>query len=200
MKKSSLGLAFALVGIVFLGANPKDDAEAAMEREDYAATLVIVSPLALKGVAWAQAILADQYRAGLGVPKDSSLAINWARKAADQGDANGQCTLGNMYFSGDCGPKDAAIAANWFRKSAMQGYAPAQEQLGYLYVIGEGVPKDPIQAYMWTLLSYWTYGTDGDWSRYQEATVDDLMESMSSSQIQEAEQRAKEWTPSLTKQ
>ena len=39
------------------------------------------------GDAWAQFNLGNMYSEGEGVPKDSAEAVNWYRKAAEQGDA-----------------------------------------------------------------------------------------------------------------
>ena len=49
------------------------------------------------GVAWAQSTLGLMYRRGEGVPQDDAQAVQWYRKAADQGDASAQFNLGVMY-------------------------------------------------------------------------------------------------------
>jgi formylglycine-generating enzyme required for sulfatase activity len=47
------------------------------------------------------------YLVGDGVPKDSTEAVKWFRKAAEQGHAEAQSTLGWMYDKGDDVPKDS---------------------------------------------------------------------------------------------
>ena len=53
------------------------------------------------------------YYNGQGVPQDYAQAVNWYRKAADQGDANAQRNLGNMYEDGRGVPRDYIQAHMW---------------------------------------------------------------------------------------
>jgi len=48
------------------------------------------------------------YEKGEGVPKGAAKAVEWYRKAAEQGDANGQNNLGRMYDAGEGVPKAVA--------------------------------------------------------------------------------------------
>jgi formylglycine-generating enzyme required for sulfatase activity len=102
-----------------------------------------------RGDADAQAKLGLMYAKGDGVPKDSTEAAKWYRKAADQGNAKAQCNLGVMYAKGDGVPQDSAEAAGWYRKAADQAYAAAQCNLGVIYATGNGVPKDSAEAVRW---------------------------------------------------
>jgi TPR repeat protein len=52
---------------------------------------------AAKGEVSAEVKLGTMYRYGWGAPADSTKAIDWYRKAADQGDATGEENLGEMY-------------------------------------------------------------------------------------------------------
>jgi TPR repeat protein len=61
---------------------------------------------------------------------DFQQAMEWYRKAADQGHAAAQLNLGLMYASGRGVPRDDAEALNWMRKSADGGNAAAQHDLG----------------------------------------------------------------------
>jgi len=56
----------------------------------------------------AQNLLGDIY-----ATDNSSEAIRWYRKAADQGDASAQSTLGMMYFLGQAVPQDHQQAYIW---------------------------------------------------------------------------------------
>jgi uncharacterized protein len=96
------------------------------------------------GNAEAQFNLGVLYEQGNGVPKDYVQAVNWYRKAAEQGDTDAQLMLGLMYVAGD-----AVQATNWFRKAAEQGLSKAQFNLGVMYSNGDGVPKDHVQAANW---------------------------------------------------
>ena len=82
--------------------------------------------------------------------QDYTKAVEWFRKAAEQGDADAQCNLGICYYKGEGVPSNYDKAAEWWRKSAEQEYAKAQYYLGYCYYYGIGdVPKDLIKAVEW---------------------------------------------------
>ena len=81
--------------------------------------------------------------------KDYAKAVEWYRKAAEQGNARGQNDLGYCYYSGKGVTKDYAKAVEWYRKAAEQGHATAQNNLGNCYYSGEGVTKDYAKAVEW---------------------------------------------------
>lgn len=91
--------------------------------------------------------------AGRLLPKDSTEAVKWFRKASEQGDADAQKELGDMYRSGEGVTKDINEAAKWYHKSAEQGNGDAQYILGSLYSKGDGVLKDSTEALKWYLKS-----------------------------------------------
>ena len=61
-------------------------------------------------------------------------ALEWYRKAADQGYAVAQVILGWHYHTGEGVPQDDAEAARWYRLAADQGDAVAQVILGCVYL------------------------------------------------------------------
>jgi hypothetical protein len=89
--------------------------------------------------------LAEQYY------KDESYvqAVQWYRKAAEQGHAGAQYSLGRMYDLGWGVAEDNVQAGEWYRKAAEQGHAGAQYNLGIMYDHGWGVAKDNDQAVQW---------------------------------------------------
>jgi TPR repeat protein len=98
----------------------------------------------------AQFRLALVYFLGEEVPRDDAQAVEWFRKAAEQGNPDAQFGLGLLYRDGERGvPRDDAQAVEWFRKAAEQGYADAQFGLGLMYDMGEGVSEDDAQAVEW---------------------------------------------------
>ena len=113
-------------------AGPREDANAAYQKQDYATALRLLRQLADQGDAWAQFNLGVMYVNGRGVPKDAVQAVKWYRLAADQGDATAQSNLGVMYASGQGVPKDYAQAVKWYRLAADQGDARAQFNLGLM--------------------------------------------------------------------
>ncbi|CAK0761840.1 conserved hypothetical protein [Gammaproteobacteria bacterium] len=60
------------------------------------------------------------YRDGRGIAQDDQEAVNWYRKAAEQGDADAQFNLGIMYAEGRGVTQDKHEAAMWFLKAAEQ--------------------------------------------------------------------------------
>ena len=97
-----------------------------------------------RGFAKAQNQLGGVYEFGLGgVPKDANEALNWYRKAAEQGEPQAQWSVGaDFYFKGDY-----AEAVKWFEKSAAQNYSGGQLMLGMCYFLGQGVDQDKTIGY-----------------------------------------------------
>ena len=60
---------------------------------------------------------------GHGVPQDYGEAIQWYRRAADQGHAGAQVSLGLMYFDGRGVPQDFVQAHLWLNLAAAR-HAP----------------------------------------------------------------------------
>jgi TPR repeat protein len=65
------------------------------------------------------------YERGQGVTQDSTQAVSWFRKAAEQGNAAGQPALGVMYESGMGVPPDNVLAQMWLSLAAAQGNGDA---------------------------------------------------------------------------
>ena len=84
-----------------------------------------------------------------GQPKDDEKAVEWFRKAADQGHAEAQAQLGYMYLYGYGVDRKYYEAIKWYRKAAEQENVSAQVQLGYMYLNGYGVVKDYAEALKW---------------------------------------------------
>ncbi|TXJ02059.1 MAG: sel1 repeat family protein, partial [Aquabacterium sp.] len=101
------------------------------------------------GHADAQYNLGVMYDNGQGVDKDPAQAVDWYRKAAEQGHTRAQVNLGVMYENGQGVGKDPTQAVDWHLKAAEQGDALAQFNVGVMYDNGQGVDKDPAQAVDW---------------------------------------------------
>ena len=78
----------------------------------------------------------DYYYGRNGKQTDYSEAVEWFRKAAEQGYADAQIYLGNCYYNGWCVPQDYSEAVKWYRKAAEQGNEYAKEQLQRLKEMG----------------------------------------------------------------
>jgi TPR repeat protein len=87
--------------------------------------------------------------AGRGVELDPEQAVEWYRKAAEQGLAVAQANLGTMYWDGTGVRKSRPLAIQWYRKAAEQGFTWAQFFIGEAYFTGAGLPLDRKQAAQW---------------------------------------------------
>ncbi len=97
--------------------------------------------------------LGEDYQLGRGIPKNPREALEWYRKAADQGHPTAQVRLAMRYAGGKGVKKNPAEALRLFRLAADQGQPKAQFELGVAYRDGRGVPKDLVQAEAWLMLS-----------------------------------------------
>ena len=95
---------------------------------------------------------------GRGVPQDYVKALEWYKKAADQGNANAQNDLGFLYHHGHGVSQDYGKALEWYKKAADQGLAEAVNNLGVLYFYGHGVT----QSYLVARVCYETAAEKGD--------------------------------------
>ena len=69
-------------------------------------------------------------------------AVDWLRRAAEQGDVGGQRNLALCYYEGWGVPQDQDEAARWYEKAAEQGDADAQDMLSWMKLVGGGCPQD----------------------------------------------------------
>ena len=144
----------ALAVVVSLLAAPaaaqdRDKGVEANARDDYAAALIELRPLAEQGDADAQTNLAIMFENGLGVAQDYTEAVKWYQRAAEQGHVGAQNNLGVMYGNGRGVAQDHAEAVKWYQRAAEQGVAQPQDNLGVMYENGRGVPQDFVRAHMW---------------------------------------------------
>lgn len=92
-----------------------------------------------QGLPQAQYNLGHCYENALGgLDKNTTLAEQWYRQSANQGNANGQDALGNLYFARD----DFSNAIYWFEKAALQGHGDALDNMGLCYENGYGCDQD----------------------------------------------------------
>jgi uncharacterized protein len=87
---------------------------AAIERQDFARAVVILSPLAQTGNPDAQAYMGYMYEIGRGEPQDYTQAALWYRRAAEQGQSWAQFQLARLYDEGHGVPVDPVEAEKWF--------------------------------------------------------------------------------------
>jgi len=148
---------------------------------------LLVTVLSLSVVSLAHAGL-DEGRAAY-YRGDYAKAYEEFKPLAEQGDAQAQYHLGLMYANGHGVTADNSEAAKWFRKAAEQGNADAQSGLGSMYAFGQGVAQDVVLGYMWLDLAAAQGNSEAENLR------DEFAESMTRSQVAEAQRLAREWKP-----
>ena len=169
------------------------EANEALAAKDYPAALKELEPLAAKGDANAQYLLAEMYNDGSGVPMDEKIAVSWYSKAARLGYADAQTMLGIMYDNGAGVPQDYKKAMLWYRKAAEPGVPMAQSLLGALYAQGQGVSVNLVQALKWFTLAA---STGYDIGQQNVKLVEAVM---TKNQIKEAQALAQKWKKAHTK-
>jgi uncharacterized protein len=137
------------------------------------------------GSAGAGTAIAD-YNRGVAsiIEGNNKQAVEWFRKAAEQGLPDAQFSLGTMYKKRRGVAKNTKQTVMWYKKAAEQGHAEAQFNLGYMYYKGYGTTKDLVQAHKWSDLS----ATNG---HVRGAAMKNLLAGkMTSKQIAEAQELA----------
>lgn len=93
----------------------------------------------------------EQYDIGVKFAKTERFpeAVEWFRKAAEQGHAEAQLALGHCYVRGQGVPQNDRQAFEWWRKAAERGLASAQFNVAAMYERGVGTAADVAQAFRW---------------------------------------------------
>jgi len=76
-------------------------------------------------------------------------ALEWYKRAAQQGSLDAATNIALMYADGIGIPKDPAQAITWFRQAAEKGESTAQYNLGLIYARGEAIAPDAKEAIRW---------------------------------------------------
>ncbi|TKS62645.1 MAG: hypothetical protein EWM73_02274 [Nitrospira sp.] len=151
---------------------------------------LVLSVVCLAVPAWADGQAGvDAYTRG-----DYATALREWRPLAEQGDANAQYNLGVMYDFAKGVPQDFTTARRWYEQAAAQGHAGAQNNLGGLYEFGHGVTQNSVRAYMWYHVAA-AHSTGDAQKDVAAENRDEIAGRMTSAQIAEAKQLAREWKP-----
>ena len=84
--------------------------------------------------------LAGCYLKGKGVEQNEGLALEYYKKAAEQGSAEAQNYLAHCYLEGKGVKRNEGLALEYFKKAAEQGFAGAN--LAHCYLEGKGVDQN----------------------------------------------------------
>ncbi len=127
MKSLICIVAYLFPFAVFAGAY--EQANVALDAQNYAKAAGYYQQAADQGHAQAQYRLGVLYQKGLGVAKSKSRAALLFRMAADQDVAQAQYSLAFLYFYGQGVLQSREFAVNWLKKSAALGNYDARVKL-----------------------------------------------------------------------
>ena len=114
-----------------------------LERQEYTKAFEYMKKGALEGSVGAQCNLGSFYAQGIGTPKNFNAAIEWWKKAAEQGHAISMYYIATSYLDGNNGiPVDKTTALYWLTKSSDYGNTEAKLALVNFYIKGDGIAKD----------------------------------------------------------
>lgn len=103
---------------------------------------------AVQGDMLGQWCVGTRYFAGNGTDRNLTLAEQWLRKSADQGNPFAAYWLGILKLD-----RDPKSAAPWLEQAAEGGLPQAQRKLAGLFIEGVHAPKDRYHAYVWLLVA-----------------------------------------------
>ena len=83
---------------------------------------------------------------------DLATALQWYKKAAENGDREALYNVGWMYATGQGTKANAEEAYRWFLESARHGEPSAQFEVSRRLKDGDGVAKDLTSSYSWLLV------------------------------------------------
>lgn len=101
----------------------------------------------------AQAMLADMYGIGRGVPRDPEEARRWSRLAAEKTDNSWTVYRAARSYLDDPDGRDASEGLKLLRRAAEMGHGLAQDDLGGIYMDGAIAPVDFDEAQKWLVLA-----------------------------------------------
>jgi TPR repeat protein len=143
---ASLTAALVFLNAGYAQAGPAEDyAEGTKQYAagDLIAAMPLLQRAADAGHAAAQAAMGEI----LDQADSGAEAIEYYRKSAAQGNADGQFGLGTMLASGQAAPKNTAEARKWIVLAAEQGHKLAINELALAYINGGlDIPEDSRQS------------------------------------------------------
>ena len=102
-----------------------------------------------KGFSTAQATLGMIFFTGIGVKKDSTIALKWCSRAAGSSHPLGMFYLGMAYSIGDGIEKNDDYSVRWIHAAASRDLVMAQLTLGMKLATGDGIEKNLQKAVTW---------------------------------------------------
>jgi uncharacterized protein len=136
-KQGNIDARFWLVGLDYTtGKKPS------LSRAEYLA-------LAQAGHLGGMNVYANFCAQGEGGPKDLAAAMQWWKKTAEAGSAEGAFNLGIMFLDGEGVPVNKTEAVAWLRRAANKDYLPAIKTLSPMALMGESGLKPGPETTHW---------------------------------------------------
>ncbi len=98
--------------------------------------------------------LGDAYYSGHGIERNSELAEEWLRKAADAGHLKAMTKLGFLLSKGAPSEEHLLESIQWYQRAAHLGDSQGMTSLGFAYREGWGVEVDKRKAADWFIAAY----------------------------------------------
>ncbi len=155
---------FRAAANAYLTTNSTGNATFARANPDAAKAVMWLTRAAEQGHKYAQPLLADQFRAGRGTPKNVTQAIKWYKLSAQEGNPWSAYELAMIYANGEGDHrKDVVEAVKWYHQAAEAGIVWAQYELASLFDKSKDIPHDFTQAAHWYEKAA---QQDHDWAEY----------------------------------
>ncbi len=124
--------------------------EAVLLKKNDAESLRLLHQAASQNFMAAEESLGIFAQAGFGTPQPAPAeALDWYKKAVQQGSLDAATSIALMYAEGAGMPKDAGQALTWFLQAAGGGDATAQYNLALMYGRGNRVTQDYKEFVRW---------------------------------------------------
>ena len=148
-----LMLATVLLWANFAKADDYERAFDALSAEDYQTAAYYLSFFASNGDVRSQYNMGIMYRDGLGLEKNSRVALSWFLLAAEQNHMLANYAIGLLLRDGPADVKHPKRASLYLKEAAFLGHALAPLELGNMFFSGNHVSKDRALAFVWWSLS-----------------------------------------------
>lgn len=109
---------------------------------------------------------ASQFALGLSClnKKETDKAVNWFKKAADQGNVGAIYYYGYLLFNGMGIAQDKTAGIHYIEKASEKGFPTADYQLGKVYLDGNGVDADIDKAFSYIKKAAYHGNADAKWT------------------------------------
>ncbi|WP_201535114.1 tetratricopeptide repeat protein [Psychrobacter ciconiae] len=148
-----------------------------------------LSSHAAQGNDHAQFYLAKRLQKGQGVAKNTSQALQWYTRAAEQGVAPAQLNLGIMYLRGEGVQPNLQQARKWLEKAAMRG----DNRASYTLALLDEKQRNLVDAYKWYDLAARDGMLDEKVRSKARGKIGQLALNLSNSDINSARTQADRW-------